>query len=136
MKLAQLIEFLRGRLKAVKLVGIGLLVLVAALGMLLVSNEHAHTAVEHIPFFWSIFGFVGCVLIIVLSKWYGHLGIMTREDYYDDPPAQLASAAGARPSPGAATSGSGGASEHSKALDNSKPAAPGDGRAPGGGKHD
>jgi hypothetical protein len=36
-----------------------------------------------IPGWWSIFGFVACVLIIILSKWYGHLGIMTREDYYD-----------------------------------------------------
>jgi hypothetical protein len=24
------------------------------------------------------------VLIIILSKWFGHLGIMTREDYYDN----------------------------------------------------
>ncbi len=34
--------------------------------------------------FWSVFGFVSCVAIIFISKWYGHLGIMTREDYYDD----------------------------------------------------
>ncbi len=61
-----------------------MLVLVAALDILFVSNEHAHTTLEHIPLFWSIFGFVGCVLIIILSKWYGHLGIMTREDYYED----------------------------------------------------
>jgi hypothetical protein len=86
MKLAKLIEFLRTRLKTVKLVGIGVLVLVAALDVLFVSNEHAHTAVEHIPLWWSIFGFVGCALIIILSKWYGHLGIMTREDYYEDKP--------------------------------------------------
>jgi hypothetical protein len=88
MKLAKLIEFLRDRLKAVKLAGIGVLLLLAALDILFVSNEDAHTTVEHIPLFWSIFGFVGCVLIIVLSKWYGHLGIMTREDYYEDEPSQ------------------------------------------------
>lgn len=49
-----------------------------------VDKEHAHTAVEKIPGFWAIFGFVACVLIIVVSKWFGHRGIMTREDYYDD----------------------------------------------------
>ena len=38
---------------------------------------------KYIPGWWSIFGFVACVLIIILSKWFGHQGIMTREDYYD-----------------------------------------------------
>jgi hypothetical protein len=50
---------------------------------LLVNKEHAHTRVEHFAAFWSVFGFIGCVAIIILSKWYGHAGIMTREDYYD-----------------------------------------------------
>jgi hypothetical protein len=86
MKLARLIESLRDRLKAVTLVCIAVLVLLALADSFLVSKDEAHTAAEHIPAFWSIFGFVGCVLIIVLSKWYGHLGIMTREDYYEDGP--------------------------------------------------
>jgi len=37
-----------------------------------------------LPAFWSIFGFLGCVVIIIGSKWFGHAGIMTREDYYDE----------------------------------------------------
>jgi hypothetical protein len=86
MKLAKLIEFLRDRLKAVKLVCIGVLVLLAVADIVFVGSAKAHTAIEHIPAFWSIFGFIGCVLIIVISKWYGHLGIMTREDYYEDKP--------------------------------------------------
>ncbi len=129
MKLAKLIEFLLTRLKTVRLVGIAVLVLLAAVDILFVGNAEAHTPVEHIPAFWSIFGFVGCVLIIVLSKWFGHLGIMTREDYYED-------GTGVRPSPGAATSGSGGASEPSGAPYQSKPAAPGDGRTPRRGHHE
>ena len=36
------------------------------------------------PGFWAVFGFGACVLIILVSKLYGHLGIMTREDYYDN----------------------------------------------------
>jgi hypothetical protein len=88
MNLVKLIEFLRARLKTVRLVCIVVLVLLAAADILFVNNDKAHTAVEHFPAFWSIFGFVGCVLIIVLSKWFGHLGIMTREDYYEDKPSK------------------------------------------------
>jgi uncharacterized membrane protein len=89
MNLVKLIQFLRDRLKAVTVVCIAVLVLLALADIFLVSNDEAHTAAEHFPAFWSIFGFVGCVLIIVLSKWFGHLGIMTREDYYDDKPSKI-----------------------------------------------
>lgn len=82
--IVELIDYLRDRLSTViKLcyVGLGLLVL---WDILFVDKHHAHTAPEHWWGFWSIFGFVACVLIIILSKWFGHQGIMTREDYYDD----------------------------------------------------
>lgn len=84
MKLVQLIDFLRRRLKTVIRICFGslaLLILVDAVG---VDKEHAHTRIEHLPAFWSIFGFLGCVIIIIGSKWFGHAGIMTREDYYDE----------------------------------------------------
>ena len=84
MNLVKLIQFLRDRLKAVIWISCAVLVLVAVADIFLVSNDEAHTAAERFPAFWSIFGFFGCVLIIILSKWFGHLGIMTREDYYED----------------------------------------------------
>ena len=81
--IVKLIDFFRDRLPLViRLSYVGLALLVAW-DVFFVSKEHAHTAVEHIPGFWAGFGFVACVLIIIVSKWYGHLGIMTREDYYD-----------------------------------------------------
>lgn len=81
--LVKFIDFLRDRLKTViRLCYVGLALLVAW-DLAFVDKHHAHTAPEHWPFFWSIFGFIACVLIIILSKWFGHLGIMTREDYYD-----------------------------------------------------
>ncbi len=83
MKLVQLIEFLRNRLKAVVRICFGILALLIIADALLVNKEAAHTGIEHLPGFWSIFGFIACVLIIILSKWYGHAGIMTREDYYE-----------------------------------------------------
>jgi hypothetical protein len=82
--IVKLIDFLRDRLQLViRLSFVGLALLVAW-DVLFVSKEHAHTAVEHIPGFWAVFGFAACVVIIIVSKWYGHLGIMTREDYYDN----------------------------------------------------
>jgi len=86
MILVKLIEFLRKRLKAVLWISYAILaalVLIDALPFI-VDKEHAHTEAEHLPGFWSIFGFIACTLIIFLSKWYGHAGIMQREDYYDE----------------------------------------------------
>jgi hypothetical protein len=133
MNLAKLIQFLRDRLKTVIWASCAVLALVVVLDAIpaVVDKEHAHTALEHWPAFWAVFGFVGCVAIILLSKWYGHLGIMTREDYYED-----GADAGARPSSGAATSAANRVSEPSSALTSSKPAAPEDGRAPKGGHHE
>ncbi len=86
MIIIRLIEFLKQRIKTVvrlALIALVLLIVIDSIP-LIVDKEHAHTWLEKVPGFWSIFGFVGCVGIIVISKWFGHLGIMTREDYYDE----------------------------------------------------
>lgn len=78
-----LIDYLRDRLPTV--IKICYFVLAALVIIdIFVDKHHAHTRIEHIPGFWSVFGFVACVAIIIISKWFGHQGIMTREDYYDD----------------------------------------------------
>jgi hypothetical protein len=85
MRLLALIEYLRTHLKAVvgiACLALAVLVLVDAIPAL-VDKEHAHTEAERFPGFWAVFGLVGCVVLILISKWFGHLGIMTREDYYD-----------------------------------------------------
>jgi hypothetical protein len=99
MKLVQLIEFLRQRLKAVIWACYGVLGLLFVINLVWsLMGHHAENAEEHIPgfwgtlygvaesrpVFWSVFGFVACVAIIILSKWFGHAGIMQREDYYDE----------------------------------------------------
>lgn len=84
MKLVSLIEWLRNRLPQVVRFCVGLLVLLVVLDGLVVDKQHAHTGLEKLPGFWSVFGFLGCVLIILGSKGFGHTGIMTREDYYDE----------------------------------------------------
>ena len=84
MRLLRLIEFLRNRLKAVVWASCVILVLLVLIDAFAIDKEHAHTNVEHIFGFWSVFGFIGCLVIILFSKWFGHRGIMTREDYYDE----------------------------------------------------
>lgn len=86
MNLLRLIKFLRSHLKTLITVGLGVLVLLVIADAIpaIVDKHHAHTKPEHIPGFWAAFGFVACVLIVYVSKWFGHSGIMTREDYYDE----------------------------------------------------
>ena len=86
MKLAQLIEFLRNRLKTVVRVCLAVLALLVILDAIpgLVDKQQAHTSAEHWPGFWAVFGFVGCVVLILASKAFGRAGIMQREDYYDE----------------------------------------------------
>jgi hypothetical protein len=86
MKLLQLIEYLRNHLKTVvkvSLVALALLVVIDAVPAF-VDKEHAHSQIEHWPGFWAVFGFIGCVVLILVSKWFGHAGIMQRENYYDE----------------------------------------------------
>lgn len=86
MTIVRVIAYLRERRKWLIAIGLVVLALLVALDALpgLVDKEHAHTAAEHIPGFWSAFGFVACVVIVIASKAFGHSGIMTREDYYDE----------------------------------------------------
>jgi hypothetical protein len=81
--IVQIIDYLRDRLKLVIRLCYGVLVLLVLYDALILDKSYAHTAAEKLPGFWAIFGFISCVLIIIVSKWYGHLGIMAREDYYD-----------------------------------------------------
>jgi len=86
MKLVAFIEFLRNRLKLVTWICLAVLGLLVVLDAIpgVVDKEHAHTRQETWPGFWAVFGFAGCVAIILISKAFGHAGIMKREDYYDE----------------------------------------------------
>jgi hypothetical protein len=37
-----------------------------------------------VPGFFAVLGFVGCVAIILISKWLGRYWLQRREDYYDE----------------------------------------------------
>ena len=78
------IEYLQTeRMKTVIMVCYVLLFLIASFAAI-VDKQHAHTWVEqHIPFFWSIFGFCAAAAIIGIARWYGKAGIQVPEDYYE-----------------------------------------------------
>lgn len=46
-------------------------------------NPHPHFWWQTIPVFDVFFGFFGCIVIILFSKWIGHIWLMKDEDYYD-----------------------------------------------------
>jgi len=46
--------------------------------------EHPHFWWEKIPVFDALYGFLGCIVIVLGSKALGHLGIQKKEDYYND----------------------------------------------------
>ncbi len=48
-----------------------------------VGGDHAHFSFEDIPAWGSIWGFVSCVAIIVVSKLIGKAWLMRREDHYE-----------------------------------------------------
>jgi len=84
MIIIRFIEFLRRRIRILIVMCVTVLLLLVLGDWLLVSKAVAHTAMEHWFGFWSLFGFLSCVAIIFLSKWFGHLGIMKPEDNYDN----------------------------------------------------
>ena len=49
----------------------------------LIPHEGGHFFWEEMVGFGAVYGFISCVLIILVSKALGHLGLMKPEDYYD-----------------------------------------------------
>ena len=66
--------------KYILIISIGLSMLIG----LFFRPEHPHFWWEKIPIFDAIFGFLGCIVIVLGSKALGHHGIQKDEDYYHD----------------------------------------------------
>ena len=81
MNIIKVIETLRR--KAVKKIAYIVLILIIVTDFFIPRHE-IHFIGDQIPGFWSLFGFVACILIILISKWIGHLGIMQDENYYNE----------------------------------------------------
>jgi hypothetical protein len=70
-------------MKPIHWILIGLLNL-GTLALMYFGPEHPHPhAWDKIPLFYAGFGFVSCILIIVVSKFLGKAFLQRPEDYYD-----------------------------------------------------
>lgn len=70
------------RVRRLKMVFYVLLV-VTVVADIPIHREHAAFVWEMIPGFSALYGFLSCVLLIVVSKTLGHQWLMKKEDYYD-----------------------------------------------------
>lgn len=81
MNLLKIIEVFRT--KTMKRIAYAMLILIIVIDFFIPRYE-IHFFGDEIPGFWSLFGFVACILIILISKWIGHLGIVQDENYYNE----------------------------------------------------
>ncbi|MCG9731473.1 hypothetical protein L1D44_16900 [Shewanella sp. Isolate13] len=49
-----------------------------------VIHRHVYHSWENLPLFYPIYGFVGCVILVLVARWMRTF-LMRSEDYYDDP---------------------------------------------------
>ena len=66
-----------------KRIAYAMLILIIVIDFFIPRHE-IHFFGDGITGFWSLFGFVACILIILISKWIGRLGIMQDENYYNE----------------------------------------------------
>ena len=71
------------RIKRCFYVGLAVLAVVEIVVPLLFHDEH-HFSFESFPAWGSVYGFVSCAAIILVSKLIGKAWLMRREDHYDD----------------------------------------------------
>jgi hypothetical protein len=64
-------------------IGIALSVAVLGAGLLLPMERHHGGWWDEVPLFHGIYGFLGCAVIVIVSKLLGKLFIQKREDHYD-----------------------------------------------------
>ncbi len=75
------IEFLRAHMGGLKKVLIAYLI-VLILFDVLQSRAHAHYLIDKIPAYWTLFGTIGCFILIKVAKGIAHLFLGKDEDFY------------------------------------------------------
>jgi len=82
MNWVNIIDYLRDNIKRLKLI-LYLLMAATVIFDVFMPRHEAHFFGDKIPGFWSVFGFVCCVLLIRLMKGLSHTVLMKKEDYYE-----------------------------------------------------
>ena len=80
--MARFLEYLHTRSVAIKWLFFALLVIIP-LCDLFVERHAVHFFGDRISCFWSLFGLIVCLGMIVLWKWLAHAWLERDEDYYD-----------------------------------------------------
>lgn len=65
-------------------VALGLLTLITLVLEFTVLADYDSHWWDSIPAFYIIWGFISCVLIIYVSKWFGKIFLFRDESYYDN----------------------------------------------------
>lgn len=65
-----------------KLLGITLVIIVVA--DYFAERHHVAFFWDEIPGWWAFYGFIACIILILVPKTIGHLWLMKEEDYYDE----------------------------------------------------
>ena len=47
-------------------------------------NEHPHFFWQKLPVFEALFGFIGCMVVVLIAKVLGRFLLQKKEDYYND----------------------------------------------------
>jgi hypothetical protein len=78
-----LIEFLKARPTLLRRAGYGIVAAIAVWSLIVIDRHHAHSWLEKIPLFWSLFAIISALALVILAQAWGKTGIETSEDYYD-----------------------------------------------------
>ena len=83
MNIGKILENLVNNTRTFKRIAYAVLALTVAIDFLL-PRHHAYFFWDDIPGFSAVYGFISCVLIVVVSKALGHYWLERSEDYYND----------------------------------------------------
>ena len=82
MNVLKYIEAMRNNLKTMKKLLIFYLILLVVFDVLIHIGAHGHYCVDNIPAFWTMFGVVGCFLLIKVGKGIAHQFLSKDDDFY------------------------------------------------------
>lgn len=83
MDLGKVLENIMAKPALLKRIGLVTLALLVVIDFFL-PRPYLHFVWDSFPGFSAVYGFVSCILIIVVSKALGKLWLLKPEDYYDD----------------------------------------------------
>lgn len=83
MDIGKILENLVNNAKTLRRIAYAVLALTVVIDFFL-PRHYLHFFWDDIPGFSAVYGFISCVLIVVISKVLGHYWLERSEDYYND----------------------------------------------------